>query len=49
VDSSFSTRASMKMDFNEEDRGKRFGLCARYENNTGAKGPFGPIVVVFIP
>jgi hypothetical protein len=49
VNSSFSTRASMKMDFNDEDRGKRLGLCARYENNTGGKGPFGPIVVVFIP
>jgi hypothetical protein len=49
TNSSFTTRASMKMDFSDEDRGKRLGLCARYENNTGGKGPFGPIVVVFIP
>jgi hypothetical protein len=49
LNSSFSTRASMKMDFTDEDRGKRLGLCARYENNTGGKGPFGPIVIVFIP
>jgi hypothetical protein len=39
----------MKMDFTDEERGQRLGLCARYENNTGRKGPFGPIVVVFIP
>jgi hypothetical protein len=49
TDSSFSTRASMTKDFSDKDRGRRFGLCARYENNTGRKGPFGPIVVVFIP
>jgi hypothetical protein len=47
--SSFTTRASMKIDFTDEDRGKRLGLCARYENNTGGKGPFGSIVVIFIP
>jgi hypothetical protein len=47
--SSFTTRASMKMDFTDEERGKRLGLCARYENNTGGKGPFGPIILVFIP
>jgi hypothetical protein len=47
--SSFSTRAAMKMDFTDEERGRRLGLCARYENNTGAKGPFSPIVTVFIP
>jgi hypothetical protein len=49
MNSSFTTRASMTMDFTDEDRGRRLGLCARYENNTGGKGPFGPIVIVFIP
>jgi hypothetical protein len=48
-DSSFSTRASITKDFSDKERGRRFGLCARYENNTGQKGPFGPIVTVFIP
>jgi hypothetical protein len=47
--SSFTTRASITMDFADEDRGKRLGLCARYENNVGGKGPFGPIITVFIP
>ncbi|MDR2120079.1 MAG: hypothetical protein LBP64_04295 [Tannerella sp.] len=47
--SSFSTRSTLTMDFSDEERGKRFGLCARYENNKGGKGPFGPIVTVFIP
>ncbi|MDR2119625.1 MAG: hypothetical protein LBP64_01945 [Tannerella sp.] len=49
LNSSFSTRSTITMDFTDEDRGKRYGLCARYENNTGGKGPFGPIVTVFIP
>jgi hypothetical protein len=49
LNSSFSTRALTTMDFTDEDRGRRLGLCARYENNIGGKGPFGPIVVVFIP
>jgi hypothetical protein len=49
TDSSFSTRSSMTLEFTDEQRGKLIGLCARYENNTGGKGPFGPIVTVFIP
>ncbi|MDR2763883.1 MAG: hypothetical protein LBB90_02510 [Tannerella sp.] len=47
--SSFSTRSSMTLEFTDEDRGRQLGLCARYENNVGKKGPFGPIVTVFIP
>jgi hypothetical protein len=47
--STFSTRTSTKLAFTEEERGQRLGLCARYENNTGGKGPFGTIVTVFIP
>ncbi|MDR1224808.1 MAG: hypothetical protein LBL07_18320 [Tannerella sp.] len=47
--STFSTRAIKKLDFTDEERGMRLGLCARYENNTGGKGPFGPIVIVFVP
>jgi hypothetical protein len=49
MDSSFSTRTSLTKEFTDEQRGLRLGLCARYENNTGGKGPFGPIVVVFVP
>jgi hypothetical protein len=49
TNSSFSTRSSITLDFPDENRAKRLGLCARYENNTGGKGPFGPIVVVIIP
>jgi hypothetical protein len=49
VDSSFSTRSSITLNFTDEQRGKRIGFCARYENNTGGKGPFGPIVTVFVP
>ncbi|MDR1154139.1 MAG: hypothetical protein LBL04_05460 [Bacteroidales bacterium] len=49
VTSSFSTRSSITLDFTDEQRGKPVGFCARYENNTGAKGPFGPIVTVFVP
>jgi hypothetical protein len=47
--STFSTRSFKKLDFADEERGLRLGLCARYENNTGGKGPFGPIITVFIP
>jgi hypothetical protein len=47
--STFLTRASMKMEFTDEERGGRLGLCARYESNSGVKGPFSPIVIVFIP
>jgi hypothetical protein len=49
INSSFSTRSSITLDFTDEQRGKRIGFCARYENNAGGKGPFGPIVTVFIP
>jgi hypothetical protein len=49
TESSFSTRSTMTMDFADKDRGRRLGLCARYENNTGGKGPYGPIIIVFIP
>jgi hypothetical protein len=45
----FSTRSFKTLTFSDEERGLRVGLCARYENNTGGKGPFGPILVVFIP
>jgi hypothetical protein len=47
--STFSTRSSKKLEFTDEERGLRLGLCARYENNTGGKGPFGPVITVFIP
>jgi hypothetical protein len=49
ADSLFSTRSFTKIRFSEEQRGLHLGLCARYENNTGGKGPFGPIITVFIP
>ncbi|MDR1130523.1 MAG: hypothetical protein LBK96_06040 [Prevotellaceae bacterium] len=49
VNSLFSTRTSMTIDFADGERGKLIGLCARYENNTGGKGPFGPIITVYIP
>jgi hypothetical protein len=47
--STFSTRTSTQLAFTDGERGKRLGLCARYENNTSDKGPFGPIVTVFVP
>jgi hypothetical protein len=47
--SSFSTRASIVLEFEDEQRGELVGLCARYENNTGDKGPFGPIITVYVP
>jgi hypothetical protein len=47
--STFSTRARAKLEFDDDHRGQRLGLCARYESNTGVKGPFGPIIVVYIP
>jgi hypothetical protein len=49
TNSSFSTRSSVTLEFTDSQRGYLLGLCARYENNTGGKGPFGPIVTVFIP
>ncbi|MDR1331472.1 MAG: hypothetical protein LBK07_05145 [Tannerella sp.] len=47
--SSFTTRSSITLDYSDEERGLLVGLCARYENNTGGKGPFGPIITIFIP
>jgi hypothetical protein len=49
TESSFSTRSSITLDYTDEQRGMLIGLCARYENNTGGKGPFGPIITVFVP
>jgi hypothetical protein len=49
VNSSFSTRSSITLEYADEQRGQLIGFCARYENNTGGKGPFGPIVTVFVP
>jgi hypothetical protein len=49
TESAFSTRARTKLDFTDQQRGQLLALCARYENNTGGKGPYGPVVTVFIP
>jgi hypothetical protein len=47
--STFYTRASGMIEFDDTQRGQRLALCARYESNTGGKGPFGDIITVFIP
>jgi hypothetical protein len=50
INSSFSTRSPLILDFEGHDRGKRVFLCARWEiSRNGEKGPFGTIVEVFIP
>jgi hypothetical protein len=45
----FSTRSPFDFEFREEDRGKMFYFCIRWENTTGKKGPWSEIIAVRIP
>jgi hypothetical protein len=45
----FTTKSSFTYVSDDEHRGMRLALCARYENHRGGKGPWGPIIVVYIP
>jgi hypothetical protein len=50
INSSFDTKQPLILEFKGHERGKRVLLCARWEIlRDGKKGPFGPIVEVFIP
>jgi hypothetical protein len=48
-ESSFMTASPFDFEFKEEDRGKFFYFCIRWENTTGQKGPWSEIVGVRIP
>jgi hypothetical protein len=45
----FTTKSSITLVFDDEYRGRKVGLCGRYENHRGGKGPWGPIIEGFIP
>lgn len=47
--SSFDTRTPFTLEFAEADRGKSVYFCLRWENTTGAKGPWGEIGMAVIP
>jgi hypothetical protein len=47
--SSFDTRSPFTLEFSESDRGKTVGICLRWENTTGEKGPWSEIVLAIIP
>jgi hypothetical protein len=47
--SSFSSKSPFRFEFKEEDRGKIFYFCIRWENTTGKKGPWSEIVSARIP
>jgi hypothetical protein len=47
--SAFRTESPFDFEFGEEDRGKIFYFCIRWENTTGKKGPWSEIVAVRIP
>jgi hypothetical protein len=47
--SEFDTRSPYIFQFDLADAGKRLYLCARWENTTGQKGPWGKIESVIIP
>jgi hypothetical protein len=37
------------IEFNYDNSGKQCFICVRYENGKGDKGPWGPMVLSFIP
>jgi hypothetical protein len=45
----FSTKSPLAIGFREEDRGKWFYFCVRWETTAGLKGPWSPIMKVMIP
>jgi hypothetical protein len=48
-DSAFCTSSHFDFEFTEEDRGKIFYFCIRWENTVGKKGPWSEITAVRIP
>jgi hypothetical protein len=49
VHSEFDTRSPYMFQFDIPDAGKTLYVCARWENTTGQKGPWGKIVSTIIP
>ncbi|MDR1279698.1 MAG: hypothetical protein LBK99_02600 [Opitutaceae bacterium] len=47
--SEFSTRSAIVLDFDENQRGQRIWLIARWENTRGQKGPWTDILSAIIP
>jgi hypothetical protein len=47
--SSFDTRTPFILEFEGDERGNILYVCARWENTTGQKGPWGEIVSAVIP
>jgi hypothetical protein len=47
--SAFDTRSPFTLEFSESDRGKTVGICLRWENTTGEKGPWSEILLAIIP
>jgi hypothetical protein len=47
--SSFDTHTPFVLEFQGHDRGKMLYYSLRWENTTGEKGPFGPILNTVIP
>ncbi|MDR0737854.1 MAG: hypothetical protein LBF39_02150 [Prevotellaceae bacterium] len=47
--SSFDTHTPLKLEFADEDRGKTLYFALRWENTTGEKGPFGPVMSAIVP
>ncbi|MDR1279356.1 MAG: hypothetical protein LBK99_00850 [Opitutaceae bacterium] len=47
--SEFSTRDMIQLDFDENQRGQRIWLIARWENTRGQKGPWSDILSAIIP
>jgi hypothetical protein len=49
INSSFDTNSPLTLTFTEEQRGKRIWFALRWENTTGAKGPFSAIESAIVP
>lgn len=49
VQSKFSTRSSLLLEFSEQDRGSFVYLALRWENSRNVKGPFGQILCARVP
>jgi hypothetical protein len=49
VHSVFDTHSPYTFQFDIPDAGKTLYVCARWENTTGQKGPWGDIKSVIIP
>jgi hypothetical protein len=47
--SAFDTRSPLKLQFENDLRGKTLYFAMRWENTRGEKGPWSPIMSVIIP